>query len=130
MTADKVTLRLNAVVTYKIVDARKAFSQSDDVRQALYRETQLVLRSVVGARELDAFLTEKDAVATEIEENVRRRAGGPRGCPGSGERFGRYPGCDPAGRPAGPDCLRRLNCNWRSHCIEHLHRWSPATKST
>ncbi len=35
MTADKVTLRLNAVVTYKIVDARKAVSQTDDVRQAL-----------------------------------------------------------------------------------------------
>ncbi len=27
MTADKVTLRLNAVVTYKIVDARKAVSR-------------------------------------------------------------------------------------------------------
>jgi regulator of protease activity HflC (stomatin/prohibitin superfamily) len=75
MTADKVTLRLNAVVTYKIVDARKAVSQTDDVRQALYRDTQLVLRAVVGARELDAFLTDKDAVAKEIEDNVRRRAG-------------------------------------------------------
>lgn len=75
MTADKVTLRLNAVVTYKIVDARKAISQTDDVRQALYRDTQLVLRAVVGSRELDLFLTDKDAVAKEIEENVRRRAG-------------------------------------------------------
>jgi len=75
MTADKVTLRLNAVVTYKVIDARKAVSQTDDVRQALYRETQLVLRSVVGARELDVFLTDKDAVAKEIEDNVRRRAG-------------------------------------------------------
>ena len=75
MTADKVTLRLNAVVTYKIADARRAVSQTDDVRQALYRETQLVLRGVVGARELDLFLTDKDAVAKEIEEGVRRRAG-------------------------------------------------------
>jgi regulator of protease activity HflC (stomatin/prohibitin superfamily) len=75
MTADKVTLRLNAVVTYKVVDARKAVSQTDDVRQALYRDTQLVLRGVVGARELDVFLTDKDAVAKEIEDNVRRRAG-------------------------------------------------------
>jgi len=75
MTADKVTLRLNAVVTYKIVDARQAISQTDDVRQALYRETQLVLRAVVGARELDTFLTDKDSVAKEIEDNVRRRAG-------------------------------------------------------
>jgi len=75
MTADKVTLRLNAVVTYKVADARKAVSQTDDVRQALYRETQLVLRSVIGARELDAFLTDKDAVGSEVEDNVRRRAG-------------------------------------------------------
>jgi len=75
MTADKVTLRLNAVVTYKIVDARKGVSQTDDVRQALYRDTQLVLRSVIGSRELDVFLTDKDVVAKEIEENVRRRAG-------------------------------------------------------
>ena len=74
MTADKVTLRLNAVVTYKIADARKAVSQTDDVRQALYRETQLVLRGVVGARELDLFLTDKDAVAMDIEDGVRRRA--------------------------------------------------------
>jgi regulator of protease activity HflC (stomatin/prohibitin superfamily) len=41
----------------------------------LYRETQLVLRGVIGARELDLFLTDKDAVAKEIEDNVRRRAG-------------------------------------------------------
>ena len=75
MTADKVTLRLNAVVTYKVADARKAVSQTDDVRQALYRDTQLVLRGVVGTRELDVFLSDKDAVAKEIEENVRRRAG-------------------------------------------------------
>jgi regulator of protease activity HflC (stomatin/prohibitin superfamily) len=74
MTADKVTLRLNAAVTYKIVDAPKAVSQTDDVRQALYRETQLVLRGVIGARELDNFLTDKDAVAKDIEDNVRRRA--------------------------------------------------------
>ena len=75
MTMDKVSLRMNAVVTYKVADARKAVSQTDDVRQALYRDTQLVLRSVVGARELDVFLLEKDAVAKELEESVRRRAG-------------------------------------------------------
>ncbi len=74
MTADKVTLRLNAVVTYRVADAPRAVGQTDDVRQALYRETQLVLRAVVGARELDDFLTDKDAVAADVEENVRRRA--------------------------------------------------------
>ena len=74
MTADKVTLRLNAVVGYCIVDARKAVTAADDVRQTLYREAQLALRAVVGARELDAFLTDKDAVAKEVDEQLRARA--------------------------------------------------------
>ena len=75
MTADKVTLRVNATVTYRIVDARQATSTTDDVRQALYREVQLALRAVIGERELDAFLTGKDAVAEQLEQAVRRRAG-------------------------------------------------------
>ena len=75
MTADKVTLRMNALATYRIVDAKKAVCATDDVRQALYRETQMALRAVVGVRELDAFLADKDAVAQEIEQAVRRRAG-------------------------------------------------------
>ena len=75
MTANKVSLRMNAIVTYRIVNARKAVNAADDVRQTLYRETQLALRAVVGARELDAFLTDKDMVTQEIEQAVRRRAG-------------------------------------------------------
>lgn len=67
MTADKVTLRLNAVVTYQVSDAKRAVTQTDDVRQTLYRETQLVLRALVGTRDLDVFLSDKDAVASEVE---------------------------------------------------------------
>lgn len=74
ITADKVTLRMNALVLYRIVDARRAVSKSDDARQALYREVQLALRAVIGARELDAFLTDKDAVASDIHEALKRRA--------------------------------------------------------
>ena len=73
MTADKVTLRLNALVTYRVTDARLAVSVVDDARQALYRETQLVLRALVGARELDAFLADKDGVVQELEQGLRRR---------------------------------------------------------
>jgi regulator of protease activity HflC (stomatin/prohibitin superfamily) len=73
MTADKVTLRMNAVVTYRVADAHKAVATADDVRQALYREAQLALRAIVGVRELDQFLADKDAVAGELEETVRRR---------------------------------------------------------
>ena len=73
MTADKVTLRLNALVTYRVTDARLAVSVVDDARQALYRETQLVLRALVGARELDGFLADKDGVVQELEQGLRRR---------------------------------------------------------
>jgi regulator of protease activity HflC (stomatin/prohibitin superfamily) len=73
MTADKVTLRLNALVTYRVTDARRSLTVADDARQALYRETQLVLRALVGARELDGFLADKDGVVEDLEEGLRRR---------------------------------------------------------
>ena len=74
MTSDKVSLRMNAVVTYRVADARTAVSTVDDSKQALYREAQLSLRAVVGSRELDTFLTDKDAVANELADIVRPRA--------------------------------------------------------
>ncbi len=73
MTADKVTLRLNAVVTYRVADAHQTLSATEDARQALYREAQLALRAVVGGRELDQFLADKDAMAKELETIVRQR---------------------------------------------------------
>jgi regulator of protease activity HflC (stomatin/prohibitin superfamily) len=76
MTSDKVTLRLNAVATYRVADARLAVTSVDDLRQTLYREAQLALRAVLGARDLDQFLADKDAVAREVEELLRRRAEG------------------------------------------------------
>jgi regulator of protease activity HflC (stomatin/prohibitin superfamily) len=74
MTADKVTLRMNAVATYRVTDALKAVTTMDDYRQALYREAQLALRAVIGARELDALLVEKDAVSKELEGVLKVRA--------------------------------------------------------
>ena len=74
MTKDKVTLRVNALVTYRISDAHQAVTTVDGATQALYRETQLALRAVVGTRDLDEFLVAKDAIVSEIEEHIRRRA--------------------------------------------------------
>ncbi|HOX05699.1 MAG TPA: slipin family protein [Planctomycetota bacterium] len=73
MTADKVTLRLNAVVTYRVNDPVKTVAEVEDAKQALYREAQLALRAVIGTRELDALLSDKDAVAREWEDMVRKR---------------------------------------------------------
>jgi regulator of protease activity HflC (stomatin/prohibitin superfamily) len=74
MTSDKVTLRINAVVTFRVADPLKAVTAVEDFRQALYREAQLALRAVIGTRELDALLSEKDRVADELLGIVRGKA--------------------------------------------------------
>src|SRR5438128_7842703 len=73
MTADKVTPRLNAVVTFKVADPLKAVTIVDDYRQALYRQAQLALRGTIGTRELDTLLTDKDAVARDMDGVARAR---------------------------------------------------------
>lgn len=70
MTADKVTLRLNAVVAYRVVDPLKAVSEIDDAKQALYREAQLALRESVGTQELDALLADKEALASRVRDSL------------------------------------------------------------
>lgn len=75
MTSDKVTLRLNAIVTYRIADAKLAVSSSDNVHQALYRATQLALRVIVGQHELDEFLDDKQQMAERALGQLRQRAG-------------------------------------------------------
>ncbi|XAL98317.1 slipin family protein [Phycisphaeraceae bacterium D3-23] len=74
MTADKVTLRVNLLVTYRVVDARRAVESVADYAQALYRDAQLALREAVGTRILDKLLTDKDAVGNEVRNALASRA--------------------------------------------------------
>ncbi len=74
MTADKVTLRLNAVATFQVADPLRAVAGVEDHRQALYREAQLALRAAVGARELDVLLADKDALSRELHASLAARA--------------------------------------------------------
>jgi len=76
MTADRVTLRLNLVLTYKVVDPARAVAEVDAFDQTLYRDAQLVLRAAVGTRDLDALLADKDALAGELVEALADRAAG------------------------------------------------------
>ena len=73
MTADKVTLRVNAVINYRVTDALKSVSAVDDSKQALYREAQLAVRAVIGAYELDSFLADKEKVAADLEAVLKDR---------------------------------------------------------
>ena len=74
MTADKVTLRVNLVVTFKVIDAVKAATVVTDYSQAVYREAQLVLRAAVGGRTLDSLLADKESVGGEVRSTLLKRA--------------------------------------------------------
>jgi regulator of protease activity HflC (stomatin/prohibitin superfamily) len=76
MTADKVTLRINLIVTYRVSDPVAAVTVVADADQALYREAQLALRAAVGARVLEKLLTAKEVVTDEVRAAVARRAAG------------------------------------------------------
>jgi hypothetical protein len=74
MTADKVTLRLNAMVAFRIADPLRAVTAVDGASQALYRAAQLALREAVGAKDLDTLLAGKEALGREVSEMLAPRA--------------------------------------------------------
>jgi regulator of protease activity HflC (stomatin/prohibitin superfamily) len=73
MTADKVTLRVNLLVTYVVADVVKAVTSVGDYAQSLYREAQLALRAAVGTRTLDSLLSDKESVGGEVREALSKR---------------------------------------------------------
>lgn len=73
LTSDKVTLRLNLAVTYRVVDAAKAVTSVSDHDQSLYREAQLALRAAVGTRTLDALLADKESVGRQVQDALAGR---------------------------------------------------------
>jgi len=74
MTSDKVTLRVNLIVTWLVADVIRATNASQDYAQALYREAQLVLRAAVGTKTLDALLADKESVGNEVRTALIPRA--------------------------------------------------------
>jgi len=75
ITADKVSLRVNLVVTFVVSDPVKSVTASADAGQALYRDAQLALRAAIGTRQLDALLADKESVGNELRQMIVARAG-------------------------------------------------------
>lgn len=74
MTRDKVTLRVNLLLQYRVVDTVKAVTEVSDYAQTLYREAQLALRAAVGTRSLDQLLADKESVSGEVRNALAPRA--------------------------------------------------------
>jgi regulator of protease activity HflC (stomatin/prohibitin superfamily) len=68
ITRDNVSVKVNAVVYFRVVDAVKAVVQVEDYLYATSQLAQTTLRSVCGQMELDELLGERDKINSQLQE--------------------------------------------------------------
>ena len=68
ITNDGVTTRINAVVYFKVMNARDAIVQVENFFDATSMLAQTTLRSVLGQHELDQILSDRDKLNHEIQK--------------------------------------------------------------
>lgn len=73
LTQDKVSLRINFVCQYKIIDYIKIFSEINDFQQQLHIIGQLVLREYISQYKLDEILENKDSISVEIVKKFKEK---------------------------------------------------------
>ncbi len=72
MTKDNVPVSVNAVVYMRVISPEKAVLKIQDYVFAVAQYGQTALRDVIGNKDLDFVLTERDQIANEIKELVDR----------------------------------------------------------
>ena len=65
---DNVSVHVNAVVYYRVIDPQKAIIQVEDYNTATSQLAQTTLRSVLGGHELDEMLAERERLNHDIQE--------------------------------------------------------------
>ena len=67
ISRDNVSVKVNAVLYYRVVDSQRAIIQVEDFRSATSQLAQTTLRSVLGQHELDEILAERDKLNDHIQ---------------------------------------------------------------
>ena len=70
VTADSVTIRVNAVLYYRILDPSKAINRVENYAAAVYQVALTTLRNVVGQNILDDVLQNRDKINIKVQEIV------------------------------------------------------------
>lgn len=70
ITKDNVSVRVNAVIYYKVADVSKAIIEVEDYYYATSQLAQTTMRNVVGEVSLDELLAQRDEVAKKIMQIV------------------------------------------------------------
>lgn len=68
ISCDNVSVRVNAVVYFRVISPERAVIQVEDYLEAISQLSQTTLRSVLGRHELDAMLAERD----KLNENIQK----------------------------------------------------------
>ncbi len=70
VTADSVTIKINAVLYYRIIDPMKAISRVENYQMAVYQASMTTLRNIVGQHTLDDMLQGRDKINAKVQEIV------------------------------------------------------------
>ncbi len=70
ITRDNVSVKVNAVIYYKVSDAAKAIIEVEDFKYAISQYAQTTMRNIVGEVTLDELLSSRDKIADRIREIV------------------------------------------------------------
>ncbi len=68
ISRDNVSVKVNAVVYYRVLDAQKAIIQVEDYHAATSQLAQTTLRAVLGKHELDDMLAERERLNADIQQ--------------------------------------------------------------
>ena len=72
ISRDNVSVRVNAVVYFRVIDPEKAIIQVEKYLDAVSQLSQTTLRSVLGQHELDEMLSERDTLNKDIQTILDR----------------------------------------------------------
>ena len=72
ITRDNVSVKVNAVVYFRVMDPRKAIVEVESYHYATSQLAQTTLRSVLGQVELDDLLSERERLNAQLQEILDR----------------------------------------------------------
>lgn len=75
LTKDKVGLRVNFAMEWRITDYAKLAENYPDIGASLYTAAQLALRDHLGAKTMDELLSEREKLSDEILGELKERTG-------------------------------------------------------
>jgi len=70
ITKDNVSLKVNAVIYFRVIDPNRAIIQVEDYLFATSQIAQTTLRSVLGQSELDELLAERDRINQRLQQII------------------------------------------------------------